>query len=158
VFGPATAASFEEWAGVKPPVGKTTFADLAASITPVRTPIGDAWILEEDASALSRSAADGNRSVRLLPSGDTFFMLWGAARTLLVPDAGRRSQLWTPRVWPGALLIGHEIAGTWRRAGGVVTVEPWRRLTAAERLAVEEETAAMPLPGLDGPIVVRWPG
>jgi hypothetical protein len=24
---------------------------------------------------------------------------------LLVPDAARRPQLWTPRVWPGAVLI-----------------------------------------------------
>lgn len=28
------------------------------------------------------------------------------------------------RVWPGALLVQGEIAGTWRRAEGTVTVQP----------------------------------
>jgi hypothetical protein len=66
---------------------------------------------------------------------------------LLVGDARRRGRLWTSRVWPGALLVDGEIAGTWRRAGPCVTVEPWRRLSGAERTAVEAEVAALPLPG-----------
>jgi hypothetical protein len=155
VFGAATAASFAEWAGIKPPVGASTFAGLAGSITPVRTPIGEAWTLEEDEEAL-RTTASGGDTVRLLPSGDTYYVLWGAGRDLLVPDAARRSRLWTSRVWPGAVLIGAEIAGTWRRAGPLVTVEPWRRMSVAERLAVEAEAAAMPLPGLERGVSVRW--
>ena len=94
-------------------------------------------------------------SRRLLPSGDTFFLLWGADRELLVPDAQRRSELWTSRVWPGALLLAGEIAGTWRRAKAVVDVEPWRPLSRVERDAVEAEAASMPLPGLTGEIIVR---
>ena len=53
----------------------------------------------------------------------------GADRDLLVPDAGRRDALWTPRVWPGGLLVGGEVAGTWRRADAALTVQPWRRLS-----------------------------
>ena len=157
-FGPSNAGAFAQWAGIKPPVGEAAFDSLAGSLVPVRTPIGEAWILEEDEAALrtSRTGA-ASPQVRLLPSGDPFFLHWGRARELVVPEAARRSRLWTSRVWPGAILIGDEIAGTWRRAGGVLAAEPWRRLSSAERTAVEDEAAAMPLPGLEGPIEVRWP-
>jgi len=92
----------------------------------------------------------------LLPSGDAYFLLHGADRDLLVPGAARRCALWTPRVWPGALLIGAEIAGTWRRAHAVLTVQPWRRLSRAERDAVAAEAESLPLPGIGRRIVVRW--
>jgi hypothetical protein len=39
-----------------------------------------------------------------------------------------------------------------------VTIQPWRRPTRAARDAVEAEAAALPLPGVDGPIIVRWDG
>jgi hypothetical protein len=79
-----------------------------------------------------------------------------ADRTLLVPDAKRRGELWTSRVWPGALLVGGEVVGTWRRANEKVSISTWRRLTGLARDAVIEEAEALPLPGLPGPIVVTW--
>ena len=93
---------------------------------------------------------------RLLPSGDAYFLLQGDERALLVPDADRRGMLWTPRVWPGAVLVDGEIRGTWRRAHDTVTVETWGRFSQAARQALEAEAAALPLPGISGPIVVRW--
>jgi hypothetical protein len=54
------------------------------------------------------------------------------------------------------LVVAGEIVGTWRRADAALTVEPWRRLSAAERAGVEAEAAALPLPGVTGPITVRW--
>ena len=36
------------------------------------------------------------------------------------PDEKRRGELWTPRVWPGAVLVDGEIVGTWRRAKRVL--------------------------------------
>jgi hypothetical protein len=39
-----------------------------------------------------------------------------------------------------------------------MAVQTWRRLTRAARDAVEAEAASLPLPGLDGPIDVRWDG
>ena len=95
-------------------------------------------------------------AARLLPSGDAYFLLQGADRTLLVPEAERRSALWTSRVWPGAVLVEGEIVGTWRRAGPALTVQPWRRLSRAARAAVEAEAEALPLPGIEGRIAVRW--
>ncbi len=88
--------------------------------------------------------------------GPRFSVLQGADRDLLVPDPGRRSALWTPRVWPGALLLAGEIAGTGRRAGALLTVQPWRRLSPAEQDAVAAEAESLPLPGIDRRITVRW--
>ena len=73
-------------------------------------------------------------------------------RELLVPEADRRARLWTSRVWPGAVLVGGEIIGTWRRAEATVTVDAWQRLSNAEREAVESEAAGLPLPGLKSAI------
>ena len=73
-----------------------------------------------------------------------------------MPQADRRSALWTSRVWPGAVLIDGEVVGVWRRANADLTIQPWRRVSAAERVAVEEEAASFPLPGLEGAIRVRW--
>jgi hypothetical protein len=45
VFGPATPAAFARWAGIRPPRSSAAFETLRKSLTPVRTPIGEAWIL-----------------------------------------------------------------------------------------------------------------
>jgi hypothetical protein len=37
-----------------------------------------------------------------------------------------------------------------------VTIETWRRLSRAERDAVVAEAESLPLPGVEGRIVVRW--
>ncbi len=156
VFGPSTADAFAEWAGIKPPRALATFDALAGSLTPVRTPVGDGWILSEDEQVLRTSVRRRAAPARLLPSGDTYFLLQGADRELLVPDPDRRRQLWTSRVWPGAVVVDGEVAGTWRRAGAVVTIETWDRLSPEERDAVEREAQSFPLPGAEGRIRVRW--
>jgi hypothetical protein len=155
VFGPATAQAFAEWAGIRPWRGRLAFDALVGSLTPVRTPIGEGWILAED-EPMFRAPSGRPAPARLLPSGDAYFLLQGADRVLLVPDADRRSELWTPRVWPGAVLAEGEVVGTWRRAGAALTVQPWRRLSSAEREAVEVEAASLPLPDARGRIRVRW--
>jgi hypothetical protein len=156
IFGPTTPEAFAEWAGIGPRQGSAAFDALRGSLSPVRSPVSDAWILTRDEPSF-RAAPRSATGARLLPSGDAFFLLQGADRELLVPDAQRRPALWTPRVWPGALLVGGEIVGTWRRAEGTVTVQPWARLSRAARAAVEAEAESLPLPGVRGRIVVRWP-
>jgi hypothetical protein len=154
-FGPATAAAFADWAGIQPAEALAAWEALAGELTPVRTPVGAAWILAENEAAL-RAPPGPAAPARLLPSGDTYYLLWGVDRALLVPEAKRRAALWTTRVWPGALLVNGEIVGVWRRAAAVVSIEAWRRLSPAEREAVEAEAVSLPLPGLNGPITVRW--
>jgi len=155
VFGPTTPEAFAKWAGMPARQGIAAFHALDGSLTQARTPVGDAWILSADEPAF-RAARRGAAPARLLPSGDAYFLLQGRDRELLVPDADRRGRLWTPRVWPGALLVDGEVVGTWRRADEKVAIEPWRRLTRVERDAVEAEAASLPLPGIDRRIVVRW--
>jgi hypothetical protein len=157
VFGPATPGAFAEWAGIAVREGTAAFEALGAALTPVRTPIGDGWVLTSDVPALladSRPAAPA----RLLPSGDAYWLLQGRDRELLVPDRSRRAQLWTPRVWPGAVLADGEIAGTWRRDAETVSITAWQPLATAAREAVEAEAAALPLPDLRRPISIRWEG
>jgi hypothetical protein len=154
VFGPGTPKAFADWAGIAGRAAAAAFEDLGPELTAVRTPIGDAWILAADEPAF-RAAEGRPAAARVLPSGDAYFLLQKADRTLLVPDAKRRAALWTSRVWPGAVLANGEVVGTWRRAGETVTVEAWGRPTRATREAVEAEAASLPLP-VEKPVVVRW--
>jgi hypothetical protein len=155
VYGPTTPESFGWWAGIGPRSAAAAFEALRAALTPVRTPIGDAWILTADEETLRAEEGPGAMA-RLLPSGDAHFLFQGADRELLVPEAGHRSELWPSRVWPGALLVGGDIVGTWRRAESVVTARPWQRLSAAQREAVAGEAESLPIPGIKKRIVVRW--
>lgn len=157
ISGPAAETAFGNWAGIKPKRAAAIVEDLAAELTAVRTPIGDAWILttDEPSFRVGHSSTIDDSSVRLLPSGDAYTLHQGADRELIIPDPARRSLLWTPRVWPGAILVGGEIAGVWRRADARVTIQRWRTLTLLERGAVEAEAASLPLPGVTG-IRVVW--
>lgn len=156
IYGPTTPEAFARWAGVRPPHGVAAFQALGRSLTPVRTPVGDAWILSRDEPTL-RAAPGPVAPARLLPSGDAYLLLLqGADRELMVPDPDRRRALWTPRVWPGGLLVDGEVVGTWRRADAAMTIQPWRPLSRGERDAVAAEAASLPLPGIQGRIVVRW--
>jgi hypothetical protein len=154
VFGPTTGAAFAKWAGIGPREGPAAFEALGKSLTPVRTPVGDRWILASD-EPMFRAPAAPTSAARLLPSGDTFFLLHGSDRELMVPDATRRALLWTSRVWPGAVLLGGEIVGTWRRADADITIQSWRRLTRKERDALGTEAESLPLPGLQRLISVH---
>lgn len=155
VFGPGTPESFAQWAGIRSHRAPAVFDALRRSLTAVRTSIGDAWILTRDEVAFLSSQGPV-APARLLPSGDVHFLLQGADRELLVPDAKRRSELWTSRVWPGAVLVNGEVVGIWRRAKDTVTIRAWRRLTRHERDEVETEAATLPIPDVVGQISVNW--
>jgi hypothetical protein len=155
VFGPTTPEAFARWAGISEREAVAAYGTLRRSLTAVRTPIADAWILTRD-EPIFRADPGPVAPARLLPSGDAYYLLQGDDRALLVPDADHRSALWTSRVWPGAVLLDGEVRGTWRRANETVTIQTWGRSSRAARHAVEAEAAALPLPGLQRQIVVRW--
>jgi hypothetical protein len=154
IFGPTTSDAFARWSGIAPRSAAVAFEALSPSLVPVRTPIGDAWMLARDEPSM-REPARPPAPARLLPSGDAFYLVHGTERELLVADARRRASLWTSRVWPGAVLVDGEIAGTWRRANEKVSIDPWRRLTRTQRDAVVAEAESLPL-DLPRAIVVRW--
>jgi hypothetical protein len=155
IFGPTTADGFARWAGISSRSAADAFASLEESLLPARSPLGDEWLLAEDEPAM-RAGETAPAPARLLPSGDAYFLLDGAERELLVPRADQRPRLWTPRVWPGALLVDGEIRGTWRRAQHTMRIETWARLSRGTRDAIEAEAGTLPLPGVDRPIEVVW--
>jgi hypothetical protein len=154
IFGPATAQGFARWARISQRSATDGFASLEASLLPVRSPLGDEWLLAEDEPAI-RAAETVPAPARLLPSGDAYFLLDGAERELLLPREDQRQRLWTPRVWPGAVLVEGEIRGTWRRAQHTVRIDAWARLSRRVRDAIEAEANSLPLP-VDRPIEVAW--
>ncbi len=154
-LGPSTVDAFVRWGGIDSSAAAAAFDKARPSLVEVRTPIGEGWILAEDEPML-RARAGPPAAARLLPSGDPYYLLWNADRELLVADITHRAELWTSRVWPGAVLVGGEIVGTWRRAKAVVDVRAWRKLTAGERAAVEAEAATLPLPDVAASPAVRW--
>jgi hypothetical protein len=155
VFGPTTPAAFAKWAGIGSAEGRAAFEALAREVIAVRTAIGDQWILTSDEPSFAATPSPA-APARLLPSGDPYFLLHGVDRELLVPGEEQRRELWTSRVWPGAVLVAGEVVGTWRRASQVVAIQAWRRLSTAERQAVEAQAESLPLPGLHGQMVVLW--
>lgn len=154
-FGPATPDSFAGWAGIHTKAAIAAFDALGGSLTPVRTPVGEGWILTGDEAAF-RADPGPEASARLLPSGDTYYLLHRDDRELLVPDGDRRAELWTSRVWPGAVLVEGEIVGIWRRSQNIVTIQTWRRLSRSASDAIEAEAASLPVPSVAGEIRTRW--
>jgi len=118
--GPPRPKAFAAWAGIAPRQGGAAFDALRRSMNPVRTSVGDAWILTRDEPTF-RAVLGAAAPARLLPSGDAYLL--GDDRQLLVADADLRRALWPPRVWPGGLLVEGELVGTWRRAQEAVTIQ-----------------------------------
>src|SRR5688572_12159114 len=136
VFGPTTADGFARWAGISRRAAAGAFTALEGSLLPVRSPLGDEFLLATDEPAM-RAGEISAAPTRLLPSGDAYYLLQGAERELLVPRADQRLRLWTSRVWPGALLVEGEIRGTWRRAQHIVRIDAWGSLSRPQRDAIE---------------------
>jgi len=156
VFGPATPQGFGKWASIGAREAVAAFDDLRAELAPVRTPFGAAWALSRDEETMREPAAPP-APARLLPSGDAYTLgITKEDRALLLPDAAQRAELWTPRVWPGAVLVGGKVVGTWRRAQRTMTIQTWPRLSRAARDAVVAEAESLPLPDPGAGMAIRW--
>ena len=151
VYGPATRDDFARWAGVSKRHARSVFTALQPECVPVDTPIGPALLHETSIAALDEFNAEGDSDggaeiVRLLPSGDALYLNRGDQRELLVPDVHCREELWTSRVWPGAVLANGRIIGTWRRKANRMSVTLWESRDDELRAAVETEARSLPLP------------
>ena len=71
IYGPSTAAAFAKWAGIGAKEAAQTFDELGAELVPVRTPSGDAHLLDAD-EAMIRAPRGPEAPARLLPSGDAY--------------------------------------------------------------------------------------
>ena len=87
-----------------------------------------------------------------LPPADTpapprFLLRWdnlylghaSGARDRIVPPRLRKRVYTVNTVMPATFLVDGFVAGTWRQERDRVTIEPWRRLTRAERTSLKSE-------------------
>jgi hypothetical protein len=133
-FGPATAADVANWAGLKPVALAATLKRL--ELRRFHAEDG-AELLDLPRAPLP--AADTPAPVRFLPTWDATLLVH-ARRTGILPEEHRPKIFHTknPQSVPTFLVDG-EVAGTWRHEGGTVVLEPFGRLDAATRRALDAE-------------------
>jgi hypothetical protein len=81
------------------------------------------------------------------PAPPRFLLRWdnlylghaSGERERIVPDRFRKLVYTVNAVMPATFLVDGFVAGTWRYDRGGVELEPWRRLTKAERSDLAEE-------------------
>lgn len=81
--------------------------------------------------------------VRLLPPDDPYVNRLAAP--LLIPDERKRKLLWPQSPPPGAVTVGIDVVGTWRRRGPKVTVHPWVSLDARTVGQFEATVSELPV-------------
>ena len=135
-LGPSDAGGFARWAGIEPADARATLAGLADELAPVEVEGAPALLLAGDLPALRE--ADEPAAVRLLPPGDPY--LNAADRALVAPDRELRDAVFPPNaVWPGAILAGGEVVGTWLRRGPRVQPTVLRALPRGGAAALQDE-------------------
>ena len=138
-YGPATPAHFARWLGAPPRWAGALFESLGDALQPVEVEGEPAWVVAGDAGA----PPEPPRGVRLLPYFDAY-AVGCFPRERLFPGAAATRALARGQAgnYP-VLLIDGVVAGVWhqRRAGRAieVTVEPFDRLSAARRRALDEQ-------------------
>jgi len=154
-YGPATPEGFARWSGIGPRYCAAAFQALGDSLAPASTPVGDAWLLAEDEAAVR--AVPGPAARR------------GCCRAVTPTSSCRAATATCSSPTPAAAMrcgprgsgrvpfsSGERSAGRGRRAGAVVTAQPWRPLTPTERDAVTAEAESLPLPALNRRVTVHW--
>ena len=143
-YGPATAADFARWSGLKKGQVRQAWEAVAADCAPVGIPGGEALMLKAQLEALD--AAPDEPVVRLLPRYDNY-LLGYENRAFMVAEAHAK------QVHPGgglirACLLSDGVArANWKlekRSQRVrVMVSPFESLSARESARLEVEVAAL---------------
>ncbi|MFI9009813.1 winged helix DNA-binding domain-containing protein [Actinosynnema sp. NPDC053489] len=153
--GPATREDFARWWGVSPADGGRVIKALGERVVPVDVEGVPHWVRAEDVEGLRE--AEPVRTVRLLPAFDQYVVAATRHATHLL-DGGSLDKVYRPQGWLSpVLLVDGMLAGVWsrERRGGrvVVTLEPFRSLSAAVRKAVLNEVDRIP-----DRVEVHWVG
>jgi hypothetical protein len=160
-LGPAGPGQFARWAGIVPDDARATWQGLAARHDLVRVDLGGRgrWILADDEAALRTD--EPLAGVRLLPMGDP--VLWLDRDVVVPPMPDHLAQRQpdgdiTQRVLNSLqcrVLLDGTIVASWGRAGGHVTLAPWRHLTDDEIARIEAEAHSFAT-ALGRKITLRW--
>lgn len=158
-FAPASLERFAWWAGVEPKDARVTFDALSDELVEVELEAETRFALARDEAALV--GAGPVEGVRLIPHGDPLIKIDGP---LVVRDPERRLEVFPSSnvrtaFWPvaGAVLVDGGILGSWARQQRRVTINPWKRLPARTREALEAEALGFPI-AAKAPAQVRWHG
>ncbi|MDJ0664919.1 MAG: crosslink repair DNA glycosylase YcaQ family protein [Acidimicrobiia bacterium] len=150
-LGPATVKDLQWWlAGSR--------ADAAATVEALGNELAQVVVEGRECLALASSLPRQDDRpdpdlVHLLPPDDVYINRLN--RHLLVPAPDRQRLLWPQAPPPGALIVGGETQGTWRRLGSAVTITPWGALSPQHRERAEAIAAGWPL-GDDSKVTVSW--
>ncbi|MBB5789156.1 winged helix DNA-binding domain-containing protein [Jiangella mangrovi] len=143
-FGPASIMDVQTWCGLTRLRGVVD--ELRPGLRVFRDETGRELFDLPDAP---RPPSDTPAPVRFLPDFDNVLRSH-ADRTRVIDDLSRKRMNRRNGVVPHALLVDGEVAGWWRLEDAVLTVTPFRPLTAAEADAVGTEGADLLSFALDG--------
>lgn len=141
-YGPTTRADFAAWLGVRAGDVDPWWETLADRLERVDTENARAWVHTDDLAALRAGGLP--TGVRLLPPRDPYTQ--ARDRAVIVAPEHHRT-VWRSVGEPGTVLLDGRIAGIWRpRKRGdtlTLTVTPFSRLSAPDRVAVSGEAEAV---------------
>ncbi|MDX2344231.1 MAG: crosslink repair DNA glycosylase YcaQ family protein [Acidimicrobiia bacterium] len=149
-LGPATVGDLQWWLDGLATDARETVRSLGKELETVSLAGRSCLVLRSD-DALVETEPD---SIHVLPPDDPYINR--RIGKLLVPDPARRRLLWPQAPPPGALVIGCEVAGTWRRRDGTIDITPWRDIPTRVRNNVGDVAGSLPLP--DTATRLRWSG
>jgi hypothetical protein len=140
-YGPATPAQFAQWLGANRPAIAAEFTRLADRLRPVDLDGEAAWLAADDEGEPAPSATAG--SVLLLPHFDVYGVGAHPRPKVFPGEAATRALSGGQAGTVPVLVIDGVVAGVWhhKRSGSRIdlTVEPFGRLTAARRRALEAQ-------------------
>ena len=134
-FGPATVSDLCFWASLR----KRTIAPFLdeLELRRFRDQKGRELV---DLPRAPLPAPDAAAPARFLLRWDNLYLGHASGeRDRIVPPAFRKRVYTVNTVMPATFLVDGFLAGTWRYEGGRIELEPWRRLTKAERAELADE-------------------
>jgi hypothetical protein len=142
-YGPASAADFAAWSGLRITVARVAMADIAKELVEFPGPTGDLWSL----GPIAGDGATATPVVRLLGHFDTFLL--GYRLRLHMGDSA--AEAWIHDGGGGwirpVICVDGWITGGWRldqRSSGVdVTVMPFGRVPKRAEPGIRREVAAI---------------
>jgi len=140
-LGPATVKDLQWWLDGSRTDATETLAALGDDLVPVVVEGWERFVLASSLPCLGPSPDPD--LVQLLPPDDVYINR--LHRHLLVRDPEKQKLLWPQAPPPGALVIGGEMRGTWRRRGATVTITPWDEVQNRYRESAEAIVARWPL-------------
>jgi hypothetical protein len=154
VNGPTSRTLYRDWTGGDAGAVADLWSEVADGLVRVQVDSKRYDVPEAVLTQMQQSTKP--QGVALVPANDPY--LRQVDRTLLVPEAKQRHEVWRPLSGPGALLVDGEVAGTWRyrRTERDLAIVAFGRLTATQRRKAEQQADLLATATDDEPPRVTW--